>query len=105
MKKFSILALALVLCTAMFTGCRNRSDVNNTTTPTGGMTTAPTVATTRPTTQPTTQATTEAATESTAPATQHIPEGTDNGPMDGNTATDATGSAEGRMRRAIPGHR
>lgn len=101
MKKYTILALVLVLSASLFAGCRDRNNVNNTTRPETSVTTTPTAATTRPTTQPTTE-TTRA---TTAPTTENVPETTENAPMDGTAATDGTngsGDMEGRMRRTIP---
>ncbi len=85
MKKFSILALALALCAAMFTGCTgtltdetgNTSDTGSVTTtaPTSKPTTAPTTA---PTTVPTTAPTTTP-TETTGGVNTMDPSGSSNG--------------------------
>ncbi len=107
MKKLSILVLALMVCGTLLTGCRDRSDVNNTTTPTG-MTTAPTTRATTPTTQattPSTQATTsgtQATTDTTMPSGGIVP---DNGMGDSMDGTDATNGMDGRSRRTMPGQR
>ena len=101
MKKYTILALVLVLCLSLFTGCRNRNPVNNPTMPESRETTAPTTAaTTAATTHPTTEATretnTQAATDRTEGMTDH----------NGNAGqeTETQGDMEGRARRVIPGH-
>ena len=58
MKKFSILALALALCAAMFTGCTGTlTDETGNTSDTGSVTT--TAPTSKPTTAPTTPAVSE----------------------------------------------
>lgn len=102
MKKFTILALVLVLCAALFTGCRNRSDVNNTTAPMPTVTTTPTGETTRPTTMPTT----EAPTVTTQPATEQIPSESVHGNTEGTAGTEnQNGTPEGRMRGRIPGQK
>ena len=56
MKKYSILALALVLCVTGLTGCRRKMNVADGTIPN---TTAATAAATHPTTMPTTEPTTD----------------------------------------------
>lgn len=105
MKKYTILALVLVLCAVLFAGCRSRNTVNTPNRPETGATTTPTGVTTMPTTHPTTEATRE----TTMPTTEHTPEGTHSEPMDGiggmegTDGTEGTGDMEGRMRRAIPG--
>ena len=98
MKKYAILVLVLALCAVLFTGCRSRNDVNNTTRPDTGVTTTPTAVTTRPTTQPTTQTTTE----TTVPTTETMPEGSTNGTDITPDVTDATGGMEGRGRGIMP---
>ena len=104
MKKFSILALALVLTAALFTGCGCRNNV------------APTPV---PTTMPTTQPTVAPTHETTLPATEHLNPSTDatidhgNGPLEetthganGTNGTTATeGVAEGRARSHVPAGR
>lgn len=95
MKKFSTLALALVLTAALFTGCGCRNNAAPTTVPT-------TVPATQPSTAPT-HATTVPTTEHTVPATDAtIDHG--NGPLEDNTAaTDTTeDTAEGRARHVVP---
>lgn len=62
MKRFAILALALVLGCTMLTGCRRQN-------PNGNMSTPPTEAV-RPTTEPTTHATMPATEAATMPATE-----------------------------------
>ena len=64
MKKYSIVALALVLCVTGLTGCRRNKGLADGTIPS---TTATTAATTYPTTMPTTAATTVPATTETRP--------------------------------------
>ena len=71
MKRFAILALALVLGCTMFTGCR-RQDMN------GNMSTPPTEAA-RPTTEPTTRATQPATMPTTEAATMPTAEPTTDG--------------------------
>ena len=69
MKRFAILALALVLGCTMFTGCR-RQDMN------GNMSTPPTEAA-RPTTEPTTHATMPATENATMPTVEPTTDGTE----------------------------
>lgn len=64
MKKYSIVALALVLCFTGLTGCRRNKGLADGTIPS---TTETTAATTYPTTMPTTAATTVPATTDTRP--------------------------------------
>ena len=71
MKRYAILALALVLGCTMFTGCR-RQDMN------GNMSTPPTEAA-RPTTEPTTRATQPATMPTTEAATMPTAEPTTDG--------------------------
>lgn len=91
MKKYSILALTLVLTAALFTGCgcTNRN-VMPTTVPTTHATTAPTQATTEMTTAPTHE-------------TTHNTEATidrGNGPLEDHATTTPTdGTTEGRARQ------
>lgn len=102
MKKIIILALVPVLCATLFTGCRNRNDVNNTTAPMPTVTTTPTGETTRPTTMPTT----EAPTVTTQPTTENGPTDMNPGSTEDNAGTESTnGGTEGRMRGKIPGMR
>lgn len=86
MKRYSILALALVLGCTMLTGCRRRDGGMEITTPTTHATTAPT---THPTTQPTihtTEPETHGATEHTTTPTGMEPtDGATSGTEDGNT--------------------
>lgn len=100
MKKYSILALTLVLTAALFTGCGCRNTKPNT---------APT---TMPTTMPTTQATTEPTTATTRPTETTIPAETNatidngNGPLeDGTNATENTVTGENRARHNVPNGR
>lgn len=99
MKKYSILALTLVLTAALFTGCgcRNRNvgrDTVPTVMPTTNATSEPTHVTTEPATVPTT--------EHTNPSTDAtIDHG--NGHLEEPTATD--GTAEGRARHVVPNGR
>lgn len=95
MKKYSILAVSLVLTAALFAGCgcTNQDPARNT------------VPTTMPTTMPTTattEATTAATTEHTAPSTDAtIDHG--NGPLEETNTTGATEStAAGRSRQSTP---
>lgn len=94
MKKYILLALAIVLTATLFTGCGCTSqDAQYTTMPT----TQPTIATTAPTTQATTFPTTEATTQST------IDRG--NGPLNdttGNTPDTTEQTQEGRTRQMQP---
>ena len=95
MKKISILALALVLTAALFTGCgcRNNKPMN-------------TVPTSRPATVPTTEATTVPTTHATEPHTTDATIDNGNGPLNTGT-TEATNGTEhngttgneGRARR------
>lgn len=91
MKRYCILALALVLGCTMFTGCRRRDGGMEITTPTTHATTAPT---THPTVEPTVHATTEPATH---PATEHTTTPTGMEATDGAT----TGTEEGNARARI----
>lgn len=102
MKKLIILALALVLCLGLFTGCRNRGGAAPVA-PEPTATTTPVVEPTRATTAPTTEATRE----TTMPTTEHMPgETTEHhtGVTNGTDHTEATDEMNGRMRR-IPGSR
>ncbi len=101
MKKYSILALALVLTAALFTGCgcTNRNGNYNTiptTLPATHATTEPTHATTEMTTVPT-----NGAEHTVEPTVDH-----GNGPLEDTTATNATtateGTVEGRARQHVP---
>ena len=93
MKKYSILALALVLCVTGLTGCRRKMNVADGTIPTTAATTAPT---THPTTAPTTMPTTVPATTET-----HSTTGTD---ATYDNMTDATAPAgRNRSRARTPG--
>lgn len=105
MKKYTIMALILVVSLAALTGCRRRNDTvtesTATTMPTTQATTAPV---TMPTTEATTVPTTEAPTD-TAPSEGLIPDGS--GMTDGTDTTEGSGSTEGtggtdssRSRRA-----
>lgn len=94
MKKYTILALALVLSMGLFTGCRSRKNDMTPTSmptvmPTTEMTTAPTTMPTQPTTAPTT---------ATQPS-ETIDHG--NGPRDELPATETT-APEARSRSAAP---
>lgn len=98
MKKYTTLALTLVLTACLFTGCRSR---RNDMTPTGMPTIMPTTEmTTAPTTMPT-QATTVPTTNATEPS-ETIDHG--NGPRDETNATDTT-LPESRGRQAIPNNK
>lgn len=95
MKKYTILALVLVLTVCLFTGCRSRrNDMTPTSMPTilptTEMTSAPTTAPTQASSVPTT-----AATE----ASETIDHG--NGPRDDTASSEAT-MPESRGRQAIP---
>lgn len=93
MKKYSILALALVLCVTGLTGCRRKMNVADGTIPN---TTAATAAATHPTTMPTTVPTTVPSTTET-----HATTGTE---ATGGTMTEATNpNAKGRTRSHMPG--
>ena len=93
MKKYSILALALVLCITGLTGCRRKMNVADGTIPN---TTAATAATTHPTTTPTTVPTTVPATTENRATT-----GTE---ATGGNMTEATNpNAKGRTRSHMPG--
>lgn len=90
MKKFMIMALSLILTTAMLTACGCTANVGNTTSTTASTTTATTTAaTTLPTTAPTTQPTVpsslppQATTHNTMPG---VIDGTDG--MDGTIEPD-----------------
>ena len=95
MKKYSILALSLVLTACLFAGCRSKKpDMTPTSLPTVAPTTQATTAPTTAPTVPSTAATTE--------PKETIDHG--NGPRDESTATDgseATGGAS-RSRGAMP---
>lgn len=98
MKKYSILALTLVLTAALFTGCGCRN-------------TKP-METVAPTTMPTTQATTEPTEVTTRPTETTIPAETNetidngNGPLeDGANATENTVTGENRARHNVPNGR
>ena len=104
MKKYTILALTLVLTATMFTGCRRRNPdaTHPTIVPTMPM------PTTEPTTVPATEPTTT--TPATAPSTDPTDNG--NGPLDetaGNDGfvhsdpTETTGAMEGRASKGIDG--
>lgn len=100
MKKYTILALTLVLTATLFTGCRNRNNGNT--------------ATSNPTIMPTVEMPTIATTETpTEVSTMPVPEthpttethGDVNGATDATGTTDATDNsdmARGRSRR-VPG--
>lgn len=104
MKKYTILALAVLLVASMLAGCRNPnmdmdSDMNhgNTSTPTGSSTDTTTEATMPQTTEPATQHQTSEPT--TLPQTDPTTE-------DSTLGTEETGSgagAEGRSHRRMPG--
>lgn len=95
MKKYSILAITLVLTAALFAGCgcTNQDPARNTV----------------PTTMPTTAAT-ETTHATTAPTTEHTTPSTDatidhgNGPLEETNTTNGTGSTEntveGRARQS-----
>ena len=91
MKKYSILALALVLCVTGLTGCRRNKGLADGTIPT---TTAATTVTTYPTTMPTTAATTVPVT------TETHPQDTTMGTQDNMTDTTAP---SGKSRSAVRG--
>ena len=96
MKKYSILALALVLCATCLTGCRRKMNVADGTIPTTAATTA---ATTHPTTMPTTAPTTV---PTTVPATTETRPSTTAGTAD--AVTDPTApSGKSRSRGRMPG--
>lgn len=89
MKKYSILALALVLCVTGLTGCRRNKGLADGTIPS---TTATTTVTTYPTTVPSSAATTVPASSETRPQNT----------TDGVTDTTAP-SGNSRSRSAMPG--
>ena len=91
MKKYSIVALALVLCVTGLTGCRRNKGLADGTIPS---TTATTAATTYPTTRPTTAATTVPATTETRP--QDTTMDTQDGMID-NTAPSGKSRSRGSM--------
>lgn len=104
MKKYTILALILVLTASLFTGCRNKDgNPGDTSTPTA----MPTV---EMPTMDTTQAPTESTTEATVmPTTGSEPTGeTNDGTTNTTDATETTNAndmARGRSRQRIPnGH-
>lgn len=93
MKKYTILALCLVLTASLFVGCRSKKPDM---TPTSLPTVAPTTqATTTPTTAPTTAPSTAATTE----PKETIDHG--NGPRDDMETTETTAPAA-RSRGAMP---
>ena len=93
MKKYTILALALVLTASLFAGCRSRKPSM---TPTSMPTTVPTTqVTTAPTTAPTTMPTTAPTTE----PKETVDYG--NGPRD-ETGTIETTGPETRSRGTMP---
>jgi len=100
MKKYLILALALVLTLFALTGCRSKQPETTTTAPT---TMAPTTAapTTRPTTAPTTAATTQPTTQATTgdtmPGIDDMIPGTDDTIDPSNGANQSTDSPRSRM--------
>lgn len=102
MKKYTILALALILCSALFVGCGCSGNVNTTTNPT-------TVPTSKPTTVPTTEMTTAPTTHATTAPTEttHVTEPS----MGATDATNGTIHEEGtaatdnaRSRTRHPGN-
>ena len=90
MKKYTILALAMVLCITGLTGCRKNKRMADGTIPTTMATTAPA---THPTTMPTTVPTTVPAT------TENRSTDSTNDNMVGTT----TPNSRNRSRRAMPG--
>lgn len=95
MKKYTTLALVLVLTACLFAGCRSKS---NDMTPTSMPTILPTTEmTTAPTSVPT-QASTAPSTAATEPS-ETIDHG--NGPRDDTSSTETT-MPEGRGRQAMP---
>ena len=107
MKKFSILALTLVLTATMLTACRSDNG-KNTSAPTVTTQTIPRV-TTAPTTAPTTTTTVPRNTTGmTDPQDTTIgpdgtvgTDGTDSGTEESNDGTDSTGDMAGRARGAM----
>lgn len=105
MKKYTILALTLILCGSFLVGCGcTNGRVEPTTVPTVAPTKPTTVPTTAPTTAPTTVPTT-APTETTGD-NGILPDGTgetadENGTVEPN-GTDATDNARSRSRRIPP---
>ena len=104
MKKYTLLALSLILCAALMVGCAC-SNGSVGTTPTTTATRPATMPTTVPTTAPTTMPTTEATTMPTTAtedggmdATGEGETAGDNGVV-GEDGTGSTGSVEGRSRR------
>lgn len=86
MKRYTALALVMVLCASLLVGCGCSGNVAVTTQPTTRPTTAPsTAATTAPTTAPTTQPATRPATDPTTDPTD-----TTGGIMDDITGTEGT---------------
>lgn len=93
MKKFTILAVVLVLTAAMLIGCgcRNSKPMPSETQPSSSAATQPTTEATRPSTQATTRPT--QSTDAT------IEDG--NGPLPTNATTGADGSTEGARSRGV----
>lgn len=104
MKKYTLLALSLILCATMMVGCACSN---------GAVGTTPTTTATRPTTMPTTTPTSAPTTMPTTEATTMPTTATENGGMDatgegetagdngvvGEDSTASTGTGEGRTRR------
>lgn len=97
MKKYSILALALVLCVTGLTGCRRKMDVADGTIPT---TAATTESTTHPTTMPTTM---PATTPTTVPATTETGSSTGTDATNDNMTDDTTANGRSRSHSQMPG--
>lgn len=101
MKRYGILALALVMCCALFTGCRRGNGNMQPVSPTNQATTeTPTMPVTIPATKPATEPATTAPTErETSGATENTTDGTEHG------TTDATAEAPGRTITKQPATR
>lgn len=103
MKKFSILALTLVLTAALFVGCGCTNRNAGSTVPTTVPTTMPTIAPTEAPTVPTTRDT-QPSTRETYDNGNGLPEdptiGTTNAA--GEATDDANGAVEGRARGVVP---
>lgn len=99
MKRYCILALALVLCCAAFTGCRTDNGNMNTVSPTNSATTQmPTMPATMPATRPATEPVTMAPTEpSSEPPTGDT--------ATENSATEATDASRSRGNANRPAQR
>ena len=100
MKKFSILALALVICASLLTGCTGTM-TDESTGPSGSI--GPSSATS-PSTTPTTAPTTVPTVPATAPTATDPSKGTDPTETTGGVNTlDPTGNGDGKDGPKIPG--